>query len=73
MQFCEIQWSPVKSSETERNKRQERKKKERIWQNEQTFVHRGHFGVSQSSVDLVQHYVLGKSYVKLKLKMSFSK
>ena len=65
MKSGEIQWN--------RKKQKTGKKKERIWQNEQTFVHRGHFGVSQSSVDLVQHYVLGKSYVKLKLKRSFSK
>ena len=32
-----------------------------MWhQNEQTFVHSGHFGFPQNSVDFIQHFILGK-------------
>ena len=32
-----------------------------VWhQNEQAFVHSGHFGFPQNSVDFIQHFILGK-------------
>lgn len=32
-----------------------------VWhQNEQAFIHSGHFGFPQNSVDFIQHFILGK-------------